>query len=484
MLVTFIVLYLLASIAIGLYAATRVHNTADYAVAGRRLPLAVVIATTFATWFGSETVLGVSARFIDSGLGGVVEDPFGASMCLVLVGLFFAYRLYQKNLITLGDYYRLRFGRTIEVLCSIIIMFSYLGWVAAQVTALGLVFNMLTQGAVSVTLGMVIGTVIVLVYTLYGGMWSVALTDFVQMIVIALGLLAIAWFAADLAGGAGKVIDHVASEGKFRFFPQDGGFKEWSFFVAAAITMMLGSIPQQDVFQRVMSSKNAATARTGPVIGGLLYLLFAFIPMFIVASAVLVMPDTAQALLKDDPQKLLPTLVMERMPLALQIAFFGALLSAIMSTASATLLAPSTTFVENILRNLRPGMSDEVTLKAMRISVLVFTACVLTYAITMQGTSIYEMVSGAYQVPLVGAFVPLVFGLYWKRATTQGALAAVALGLGVWLLFVASPMLSEAFPQQLAGVLAALVGMLAGSLAPQFIPDHKGHVHHYEGSAA
>ena len=484
MLVTFIVLYLLASIAIGLYAATRVHNTADYAVAGRSLPLAVVIATTFATWFGSETVLGVSARFIDSGLGGVVEDPFGASMCLVLVGLFFAYRLYQKNLITLGDYYRLRFGRTIEVLCSIIIMFSYLGWVAAQVTALGLVFNMLTQGAVSVTLGMVIGTVIVLVYTLYGGMWSVALTDFVQMIVIALGLLAIAWFAADLAGGAGKVIDHVASEGKFRFFPQDGGFKEWSFFVAAAITMMLGSIPQQDVFQRVMSSKNAATARTGPVIGGLLYLLFAFIPMFIITSAVLVMPDTAQALLKDDPQKLLPTLVMERMPLALQIAFFGALLSAIMSTASATLLAPSTTFVENILRNLRPGMSDEVTLKAMRISVLVFTACVLTYAITMQGTSIYEMVSGAYQVPLVGAFVPLVFGLYWKRATTQGALAAVALGLGVWLLFVASPMLSEAFPQQLAGVLAALVGMLAGSLAPQFIPDHKGHVHHYEGSAA
>ncbi len=482
MLVTFIVLYLLASIAIGLYAATRVHNTADYAVAGRSLPLAVVIATTFATWFGSETVLGVSARFIDSGLGGVVEDPFGASMCLVLVGLFFAYRLYQKNLITLGDYYRLRFGRTVEVLCSIIIMVSYLGWVAAQVTALGLVFNMLTQGALTVTWGMLIGTVVVLVYTLYGGMWSVALTDFVQMIVIAVGLLAIAWFAADLAGGAGKVIHYAASEGKFRFFPQDGGFKEWTFFIAAAITMMLGSIPQQDVFQRVMSSRNAATARTGPVIGGLLYLLFAFIPMFIVASSMLVMPEAAQALLKDDPQKILPTLVMERMPLALQIAFFGALLSAIMSTASATLLAPSTTFVENILRNLRPGMSDATTLKAMRVSVLVFTACVLAYAITMQGTSIYELVSGAYQVPLVGAFIPLVFGLYWKRATTQGALLAVVSGLGVWLWFVASPVLSQAFPQQLAGLLAALAGMLAGSLLPQFIPDHKGHVHHYEGS--
>ena len=233
-----------------------------------------------------------------------------------------------------------------------------------------------------------------------------------------------------------------------------------------------------------MPSNRARTARSGPVNARKLYLLFAFIPMFVVTAAVLIMPEATQALLKDDPQKVLPTLVMERMPLVLQIAFFGALLSAIMSTASATLLAPSTTFVENILRNLRPGMSDAVTLKAMRVSVLVFTACVLTYAITMQGTSIYEMVSGAYQVPLVGAFVPLVFGLYWTRATTQGALAAVAMGIGVWLLFVASPMLSEAFPQQLAGVLAALVGMVAGSLAPQFIPDHKGHVHHYEGSTA
>ena len=166
MLVTFIVLYLLASVVIGLLAARRVHNTADYAVAGRSLPLAVVIATTFATWFGSETVLGVSARFVEGGLGEVVEDPFGASMCLVLVGLFFAYRLYQKNLITLGDYYRLRFGRTIEVVCSAIILFSYLGWVAAQITALGLVFNLLTQGTLSVTAGMVVGTAVVLVYTL------------------------------------------------------------------------------------------------------------------------------------------------------------------------------------------------------------------------------------------------------------------------------------------------------------------------------
>jgi len=102
----------------------------------------------------------------------------------------------------------------------------------------------------------------------------------------------------------------------------------------------------------------------------------------------------------------------------------------------------------------------------------------------MQGTSIYELVSGAYQVPLVGAFVPLAFGLYWKRATTQGALASVILGLGTWGTFLATPALSEAFPQQLAGLLAALAGMVVGSLMPQGLADHKGRVHHFEGSTA
>ena len=113
----------------------------------------------------------------------------------------------------------------------------------------------------------------------------------------------------------------------------------------------------------------------------------------------------------------------------------------------------------------------------MRVTVLLFSALVLWYAIRMQGTSIYEMVSGAYQVTLVGAFVPLVFGLYWKRATTQGALFAIVLGSLAWGLFLATPA-GEEFPAQLAGLLAALAGMLIGSLGPQAIrnshaPHHK-----------
>ncbi|MDP3605304.1 MAG: sodium:solute symporter, partial [Polaromonas sp.] len=182
------------------------------------------------------------------------------------------------------------------------------------------------------------------------------------------------------------------------------------------------------------------------------------------------------AMLKDDPQKILPTLVLQKMPFIMQVLFFGALLSAIKSTASATLLAPSVTFVENIWRQFKPRMSDKHELKLMRTTVLVFSGLVLTYAISMQGTSIYDMVSGAYQVPLVGAFVPLVAGLYWKRASTQGAVFSVVCGIGVWLLFTFST-LGEQFPAQLAGVLAATLGMLVGSLTPQTIDNRRGSHH-------
>jgi SSS family transporter len=475
-----VIAYLLVTIAIGLVAAKRVKSSADFAIAGRHLPLAMIVTTTFATWFGSETVLGIPAKFVNSGLHGVVEDPFGAGSCLILVGLFFAGKLYRMNLLTISDYYRERYGRSVEIICSIIIMVSYLGWVSAQVTALGLVFNLLSGGSISMPLGMTIGVISVLAYTLFGGMWSVAITDFMQMIILVVGLSTLAIFAGNQAGGADKVVALAVSQDMFKFLPEPN-FKDILFFIAAAITIMFGSIPQQDVFQRVMSANSLGAATKGPIIGGVCYILFAFVPMFLVVSALIIMPEKAAQLIQEDPQKVLPTLVMEQMPFVMQVLFFGALLSAIKSCASATLLAPSVTFTENIWRQFFPHQGDKQALLAMRITVLVFSGLVLTYAILMQGSSIYEMVSGAYQVTLVGAFIPLVFGLYWPKATTQGAIFAIVLGLLAWLFFLMTPA-GEEFPAQLAGVLASLTGMLVGSLGPQALRNKHGSHHSLAGS--
>jgi SSS family transporter len=479
-LLTLVIAYLLVTIAIGLVAAKRVKSSADFAIAGRHLPLAMIVTTTFATWFGSETVLGIPAKFVNSGLNGVVEDPFGAGSCLILVGLFFAGKLYRMSLLTISDYYRERYGRSVEIICSLIIMVSYLGWVSAQVTALGLVFNLLSGGSISMPLGMTIGVVSVLAYTLFGGMWSVAITDFMQMIILVVGLATLAVFAGNQAGGAEKVVALAVSQDMFKFLPEPS-LKDILFFVAAAITMMFGSIPQQDVFQRVMSANSLSAATKGPIIGGICYILFAFVPMFLVVSALIIMPEKAAQLMQEDPQKVLPTLVMEQMPFVMQVLFFGALLSAIKSCASATLLAPSVTFTENIWRQFFPHQGDKQALLAMRVTVLVFSGVVLAYAILMQGSSIYDMVSGAYQVTLVGAFIPLVFGLYWPKATTQGAIFAIVLGLLAWLLFLMTPA-GEEFPAQLAGVLASLAGMVIGSLGPQALRNKHGAHHALAGS--
>jgi solute:Na+ symporter, SSS family len=468
----FVVLYLLGTLALGLYAATRVKTSTDFALAGRSLPLIMIVTTTFATWFGAETVLGISAKFAQGGLNAVVEDPFGASMCLIFVGLFFAAKLYRMTLLTIGDFFRKRYGKTVEIFCSAAIILSYLGWVAAQVTALGLVFNVVSGGAISVDLGMIIGTLSVLVYVIFGGMLAVAWTDFIQMIVLVIGLTIIAMMASDMAGGADKVLAYANANDLFKFLPEPKS-KDILFFIAAAMTMMLGSIPQQDIFQRVMAAKDAKTAQRGAVIGGLCYLAFAFVPMFVVVCAVLILPDETKALLASDPQKVLPTLILTKMPFWAQVLFFGALLSAIKSTASATLLAPSTSFVENIYKQFRPNMTDKQELFAFRVSLFVFTCCVLAYAVAMKGTPIYEMVSGAYQVTLVGAFVPLVCGLYWPRSTRYGAIASIVLGIMTWLIFLLTPLGTE-FPAQLAGVLMSIAGMIGGTLLTR---PHEHHAH-------
>ena len=499
MLLTFVILYWLISIAIGLYAALHVHNTKDYAVASRALPFHIVTATVFATWFGSEVVLGIPATFLNEGLGGVVADPFGSSLCLILVGLFFAKPLYRLNLMTIGDYYRLRFGRTVELLTTVCVVVSYLGWVAAQIKALGLVFFVLSDGAVSQEMGMWLGSASVLIYTLFGGMWSVAITDFIQMIVIVIGLLYIGWDVGSAAGGVGHVISHAQAAGKFQFWPE---FKLDAIvlFIGTWITMMFGSIPQQDVFQRVQSSANERIAVWASVLGGSLYFLFAFIPMFLAYCAVLIAPDLVKQYIDSDSQLILPKLVLEKAPLFAQVMFFGALLSAIKSCASATLLAPSVTFTENLLRPIlkafRPHLTDKAFLRWMQGVVLVFTVLVTTIAVNSK-LSIYGLVENAYKVTLVAAIVPLALGVYWKRATTQGAVVSMLLGLMSWIALEVlagspdAPAWTQVWLPHFVGFLVSLGSFVLFSLLPQFVhtppipvPGAPTHDHHKAVHAA
>jgi len=467
MLIASVVLYLLLTIGIGLWAARRVHNSKDYVVAGRSLPLYMSAATVFATWFGAETVLSVSATYAKDGLGGIIADPFGASFCLLFVALFFARAFYRMDLLTIGDFYKKRYGKTVEVITSVAITASYLGWTSAQLTALGLVFSVLSGGAIDLNTGILIGTGIVVFYTIFGGMWSVALTDLFQSVVILVGLLAVAWLVGDMAGGAGKVIAAASEAGKFEFWPK-GGSKEWLAFLAAWMTLAIGSIPQQDVFERVTSAKDEKTAVRGTLIGGGVYFCFAFVPIFIAYAALVIDPNYAKLFAAEDAreiQRILPDLILNKTPLWAQVLFFGALLSAILSTASGALIAPTSLFTENVVRPFVRNMSDRTFLLLLRVILVTFSLAALVFALNSKST-MYEMVQNAYKVTLVSCIVPLAAGIYWKRATTPGAILSVVFGLVSWT--IAEAVAADAtVPPQLVGLSFSIVGMVLGSLVPR-----------------
>lgn len=476
MLLTLVIAYLVISIAIGLYGATRVHNARDYITAGRNLPMHYVLAMVFATWFGAETVLGISATFLEKGFRGLISDPLGASLCLVLFGLIFARPLYRMNLITLGDFFRIRYNRQTELILSICIVVSYLGWVSAQITALGLVFNVLSENLISPSQGMLIGAGVVLIYTLFGGMWSVALTTLVQMVVIVIGLLLVTNYAADQAGGVSAVIAKASAEGKFAFLPRLD-LLDMLGWMAALVTMALGSIPQQDVFQRVNAAKNEKVAVWGTTLGGLSYFFFAAVPLFLAYTANIIDPEMVKKYLAQDSQMILPSLIMNHMPFFMQVVFFGALISVIMSTASGTLLAPSVTFAENVLKGFAPRMTDSQFLWSTRITVLAF-ACIVTFYAIVTDETIHSMVEHAYRITLAGAFVPLTAGLFWKKASNLGAGLAITMGLSVWIILEITGFEGPAEPQ-LLGLFASAIGMVAGSiLSPNKAHGHGGHARH------
>jgi SSS family transporter len=478
MLIACVLLYMATTVAIGIYASSRVKNSKDFMVAGRSLPLYMNFACVFATWFGAETVLSVSAKGATEGLGRVSGDPFGASLCLMLVALFFAKTFYRLNMLTIGDYYHIRYGKFVEVITSLGIAASYFGWTSAQLSALGLVINVLFPDYLTLNQSIVVGAAIVTVYTLFGGMWSVALTDVVQTAAIVIGLILVALLMGNQAGGVAAVIQHAQQSGKLDLFPHVTT-AAWLIFISEFITMALGSIPQQDVFQRVTSAKDEKTAIIGTFGGGLFYFVFAFVPMFIAYSATVIDPDQVAKFGAEDSrvvQQILPSLVLKATPIWCQVLFFGALMSAILSTASGTVLAPASILTENVLRLFlaRLSLTDKAMLLTLRW-LLVLVAIVSTAMSVTSNKTMYEMVEAGYSVTLVVAFVPLVCGIYWQRSTTQGAVFSIMLGVAAWLgtrYTIHDPesdILWELVPPQLYGLAASFVGMLVGSLLPNVI---------------
>jgi solute:Na+ symporter, SSS family len=448
-----VALYLVLTLALGITASTLIKGSRDFFTANRRLPFMISSFALFALWFGSETIFGASAEFLQHGLLGVIEDPFGGFLCLLLFGLLLVRPLYRQNLLTLGDLFHNAYGPHTEYIAAFFMLLTFVGYIAGQLIALSLLFA--NVFGLDPNLGLILSAVIVTLYTASGGMWAVSLTDFVQSLVIIAGLVVLCFSLVqqvDIAALLTPPTPHY-----FDFFPSADNGMHWLDYLAAWLTLGLGSLASQDIFQRANAARSENVAVFSTLFGAALYLVFAMLPLLLA----LLVHHLEPTLVADNSQDVLLKLVAAHASPWLQAMFFGALISAVFSTCSGALLAPASIMAENLIKPLfLRGDDDQQLLRVVRLCVVVMA--LLALLVSFSGNSIYELVAGSSILGAVSILVPMLFALFRWPSSALGAW--LSMSLGVVSYFMHDYWLTDAaFPALFVGILASLLGMVLGT---------------------
>lgn len=439
-------IYMLGLLIVGFLASRNVKDSADFIVAGRRLPVWLCTLTLFATWFGGGTCIGAAGAAFKEGFLGVIADPFGAALCLFLAGFFYVRIMRRMKLLTIADFFRTRFGPKAELVASLCLLPAYIGWVGSQFVAFGYILHSLT--GMDTSLAIVLGAVIVLAYTTAGGMWAVTITDFFQGIILIAGLVLLLPVILQDVGGWSAIQSRLP-ETHFNLLPQ-ASFKDWIWYTEAWLVIGLGSIPGQDLLQRALSSRDEGVAQNSAYIAGLMYLTIGMIPVLLGMIGAVVLPNIA------DPEYILPELALKYLHPGGIALFVGALLSALMSSADSALLAPASVMGENIARHFNQNLTGEQVLKISRWSVPIFGA--LSLIIALYFKNVYDLMVNSWAVLLVSLFVPLTAGIYWKKANSTAAVASLVVGMASWIVLAN---IQEIYPSDLIATALAAITLFA-----------------------
>jgi len=442
---------------IGIWASKRAGSTANFIVAGRRLPIWIGSATIVATWFGGGTMMGAAGASYEHGLIGVIADPFGGALCLFLVGFFFVRLFRRLRLLTFIEFFENRYGKTAATIAAVGSIASNIGWVGALLVAFGLVFQSLT--GVPMALGIMGGAVVVFIYTVAGGMWAVAVTDFVQIVVMAVGLILLFVVVLIDVGGWGAISPQLP-EGTFRLIPAVHTWEVWLNYFRAWLIFGLADVTAQTLLQRAFSARNEQVAQNSFYLAGIGHLSLGMIPVMLGIIASVTMPGIV------DKESIVPELAIAHLhPVAVAI-FVGALLAAIMSSADSALLAAASVFSINVLPLFKSELSDRYRLLATRIAIPLFGSISVYVALEVQ--VVYDLIQDSNSVILVCVTIPFIVGVWWHKANRTGALVSMAVGFLTWFLAI---VYAPGFPGDLLGLLTGLVAMLiATALTQNFDP--------------
>lgn len=425
-------LFCLLMLGIGIYASKKVKNSEDFMVAGRGLPFWLATPVLFATWLGGGLVLGASGASFENGIWsdanswGVIPDPFGAGLCLILAGFFYMPILRRMGGLTLADFFHERFSKNTALIVSIAIGITFIFWTSVQVISFGKIFESMI--GIDYLLGILISLVVMVTFTVLGGLWAVSLTDFWQTFIIVAGIILLVPFALDAAGGWDTVVATVP-EASFNFFPQDFSFTAYLPWVGAWMIIGLGSICTPDLAQRAMASKDEKTAKYSAVTAGLLYWIVGLVPVIlgIIGLSLVNQGIMDGSALVDDSELVIPFMVKNYMPTAMGVIFTLGMIAGIMSAADAALLSVASIISKNIYKDtLKPDASDKSVLKVTRLMILAVTVIALIVGILYP--EIYLLTAFSFDLILACLFIPLTLGIWWKKANATGALASMLVG--------------------------------------------------------
>lgn len=413
-----VIAYLGLQFAIGIWASRRVRTESDYLVAGRRLGYWLATFSIFATWFGAETVIGSAGRAYREGVSWASAEPFGYALCLILMGAIFAVPLWRRGLTTLADLYRQRFSPGVERFAALLLIPTSILWAAAQMRGLAHILS--TTSTLPVEASLLLAAAFCVAYTTIGGMLADATNDFVQGIVLIIGISVLFVAVVSQLGGVDSVVGALAPARRAIAQPGVGtfaGLEAWAIPVG-------GSVLATELVGRVIATRSPQVAQRSALVAGAMYLGVGLMPLIMGLVGVALVPGLA------DAEQVLPALARELLPAAGYALFAGAVIAAILSTVDSTLLAASGLASHNVIIPLLRSPAPDTRLRLARWGVVGFG--VFAWVLARHAEGVYQLVEQASAFGGAGVPVTVCFGLFSPRGGARTAHATLTAGLVVY----------------------------------------------------
>lgn len=446
-------MYVVLMMLIGFWASRGNHSLTDFAIAGRSIPLWLCTVSVFATWFGSGIMMGATTAAYEYDMLLMVGEPFASGLCLLLIGLLFARIVRRTRRLTWPEFFEARYGKVAATFAAISDVISGTIWLGGLLFTFGVLLQSLA--GVPLGIGIIGGTVVVATYTMIGGMWAVAMTDFVQMSVFVVGLIVLMFVVLSDAGGWGAISAQLP-ENAMRLIPLEHTFADWMQYIQVWMTLGVAAVASSSVIQRALSAKSEGVAQNSFYLAAIAYVFIGSIPLVLGFVASITMPGV------EDPNAILTDLAISHLHPVLVAVFVGAIVSAGMSSCDSILLAGSTVVSTNLMPLVVRNPSDQLRLKVVRYAIPVLALGAMYIA--FNASRAVQVLIDSASILLAGICVPFFACFFWSKANRSGGVASIASGLATWqIIGTYDPVI----PPDLIGFFVSLVVMIVVTIATQ-----------------